>query len=128
MTTENDFQTALDASLGDWQTRLVFADWLEENGDPRAEGYRALGVNRKCPQQRGRYFLWFAVSGHHLSCPNHLPVAWFDHVAPGDHSGFMRFDHDEFSSRRDAENAAALAFGRLPASRRSELLAKAEAV
>ncbi len=30
MTTEDDFQTALDAAPDDWQTRLVFADWLDE--------------------------------------------------------------------------------------------------
>jgi uncharacterized protein (TIGR02996 family) len=49
MTTEDDFQRALDADTTDWQTRLVFADWLEEQGDPRADGYRALGVLKKWP-------------------------------------------------------------------------------
>ena len=43
VTTEDDFQRALDKNPDDWQTRLVFADWLEERDDPRAEGYRALG-------------------------------------------------------------------------------------
>ena len=43
MTTEDDFQAALDANPNDWQTRLVFADWLDERGDVRASGYRALG-------------------------------------------------------------------------------------
>ena len=33
MTTEDDFQRALDANPDDWQTRLVFADWLEDRGD-----------------------------------------------------------------------------------------------
>lgn len=35
MTTEDDFQAALDANPEDWQTRLVFADWLQERGDSR---------------------------------------------------------------------------------------------
>ncbi len=51
MTTEDDFQAALDANPDDWQTRLVFADWLDERGDARAEGYRALGANRLRPLQ-----------------------------------------------------------------------------
>src|SRR3954452_8555626 len=49
MTTEDDFQAALDTHPDDWQTRLVFADWLQERGDPRADGYRALGLLRRCP-------------------------------------------------------------------------------
>ena len=49
MTSEDDFQAALDTSPDDWQTRLVFADWLQERGDPRAEGYRALAVHRRIP-------------------------------------------------------------------------------
>src|SRR5215510_9578888 len=49
MTTEDDFQAALDKNPEDWQTRLVFADWLEERGDVRAEGYRALGLLHRVP-------------------------------------------------------------------------------
>ena len=44
MTTEDDFQTALDANPEDWQTRLVFADWLEDNGDPQ----RADFIRTQC--------------------------------------------------------------------------------
>lgn len=39
---EAGFHAALDAQIGDDTTRLVFADWLEERGDPRALGYRLL--------------------------------------------------------------------------------------
>ena len=46
MTTEDDFQRALDANTDDWQTQWVFADWLDEHADPRAEGYRVLGTLR----------------------------------------------------------------------------------
>ena len=49
MTTEDDFQVALDTNPGDWRTRLVFPDWLPERSDPRADGYRALGVLRRAP-------------------------------------------------------------------------------
>lgn len=50
MTTEGDFQVALDADPSDWQTRLVFADWLQERDDPRAEWYRVSGTYRKRPR------------------------------------------------------------------------------
>jgi uncharacterized protein (TIGR02996 family) len=46
---ESEFQAALDAHPDDHVTRLVFADWLEGEGDPRAEGYRALGLLRRSP-------------------------------------------------------------------------------
>jgi uncharacterized protein (TIGR02996 family) len=42
MTTESAFLTAIHADPGDRMTYAVFADWLEEHGDPRAELLRAL--------------------------------------------------------------------------------------
>lgn len=44
MQTEDEFQAALDAEPTCSTTRQVFADWLDEKDDIRAEGYRALGV------------------------------------------------------------------------------------
>jgi uncharacterized protein (TIGR02996 family) len=35
--TDDDFQRAIEAQPGDRTLRLVFADWLEERADPRAE-------------------------------------------------------------------------------------------
>ena len=58
MTTEDDFHRALDANPDDWQTRLVFADWLDDRGDPRAEGYRALGHLRLCPFVDATFYWW----------------------------------------------------------------------
>lgn len=49
MTTEDNFQRQLTRSPHAWHTRLVMADWLQERGDPRAEGYRALGAIQRCP-------------------------------------------------------------------------------
>src|SRR5262245_22994715 len=67
MTTEDDFQNALDANPNEHHTRLVFADWLQERGDPRAEGYRALGRLRRVPTSKFRqphsrkpWFLWYS--------------------------------------------------------------------
>lgn len=49
MTTEDDFQAMIDANWEDWHTRLVFADWLAEHDDPRSDGYRWLGENKRVP-------------------------------------------------------------------------------
>src|SRR5262245_46278944 len=42
MVEESTFLAAIVASPHDWGPRLVFADWLEERGDPRAEMIRLL--------------------------------------------------------------------------------------
>ena len=42
MNEEAGFIAALAAEPGDRTTLLVFADWLDERGDPRAEGLRLL--------------------------------------------------------------------------------------
>ena len=49
MIDEAVFQAALADDPTSSGTRLVFADWLEEQGDPRAAGYRWMGENGKWP-------------------------------------------------------------------------------
>lgn len=126
MTTEDDFQAALDANPKDWQTRLVFADWLEERNDPRAEGYRALGVLRLRPSPGHHYGKplhdrperwWARASSESEHKYRHLPADWYRLV---DDSGLSL---TSFRGRRKAEDAAARAFAKLPAERRAELLA-----
>jgi uncharacterized protein (TIGR02996 family) len=129
VTTEDDFQAALDKRPSDWQTRLVLADWLQERGDPRAEGYRALGVQRLHPLTATQAFdpwegrtAW--IFGHPKSyqCPRtgRLPSDWFKRVAKNEGSDqWWR----RYLSRRECEDAVARAFARLPAARRAELLA-----
>lgn len=135
MTTEEDFQRALDEHPEDWQTRLVFADWLDERDDPRAEGYRALGVRRWSPWDAigGSYSWWdFERGGRHPSRGDpdpepgfgELPTDWFDALGPRDYGK----NDWGFESRSEAEDAAALAFAKLPAERRAQLLAGVEAV
>lgn len=122
MTTEEDFQRALDAHPDDHTTRLVFADWLQERDDPRAEGYRALGVLRKWPEfpaVDGNSTWWCDWDGTWTE-DNALPRSW--------HQQFHIYGKDcyepyRYSTRREAEDAAALAFAKLPAERRAELLA-----
>jgi uncharacterized protein (TIGR02996 family) len=133
VTTENDFQRALNKNPEDWQTRLVFADWLQEHNDPRAEGYRALGSLRTYPFWMGVEKRRTDVSEHYRSCPfwtlkgtggGHLPADWFALIV-------LRGKSELYAplwaacrdvTRREAEDAAALAFGRLPDERRTELL------
>ena len=131
MTTEDDFQSALDAHPDDWNTRLVFADWLDEHGDPRAVGYRALGQLRLCPFVDETFFWWTTLASS--CCPAHgvrgngcsLPRDWFELVdlSPSNETFKPDGKPDVTTTRREAEDAAALAFAQLPEARRAELLA-----
>lgn len=134
MTTEDDFQAALDASPDDWQTRLVFADWLQERGDPRAEGTRALGVMRRCPRHENEGTShasdcrpYWASEGNHAAgfeC-SELPHDWFEVLDVRGKSEYFapRWTDRTDATRHELETAAALAFTKLPPERRAELLA-----
>jgi uncharacterized protein (TIGR02996 family) len=138
MNDEDAFQSALDANSEDHTTRLVFADWLQDRDDPRAEGYRALAVGRHCPLSvvmvasyssdlmpfQGRTVLVYGPGSvewefqrelHHL-----LPKDWFTLMDKGE-AGDVYWHRS--LTRREAEDAAALAFANLSAERRAELLA-----
>ena len=128
MTTEDDFQRALDLYPRDHNTRLVFADWLQERNDPRAAGYRALGWLRLLPlaSTTAPRSAWFASKRRWDGSSNALPEVWFAALAA--HLGLAEA-HGQFlppvetCPRREAEDAAALAFAALPAERQTELLA-----
>jgi uncharacterized protein (TIGR02996 family) len=137
VTTEDDFQSALDENPDDWQTRLVFADWLQDRGDPRADGYRALAAKHFCPLRvvEGERFTWTVGADdnvHHNNHPLHgramVPRAWYEHAKPPTRKVFdwesgMWWAY--FRTRRECEEALVLAFPKLPAKRRAELLASA---
>jgi len=114
----------LDADPADWQTRLIFADWLEERDDARAEGYRALGANLLFPGTSDSFPCWWGrrdnLSGMEPE-ERHggLLIDWF-FALPAAYRSFWWAD---YSSRREAEDAAAIAFAKLPPERRAELLA-----
>jgi uncharacterized protein (TIGR02996 family) len=134
MTNEEDFQAALDTNPADWQTRLVFADWLQERGDPRADGYRALGrtgawtVNVNTSGEGLKLWTWFPT-GTTSDGRRELPRDWFRALDAWEclvSSGETMNAADrwrDYRSRREAEDAAALAFANLAPERRAELLA-----
>ena len=118
---ESAFQAALDLSPDDFTTRLVFADWLEERGDPRADGYRALGVLRRRPMGTEKWYWMKTPMGGTLrfrrDYPWRLGAIWHRSVCIA-----LRPRLAQFISRRQAEDAAAFGFIRLSAARRIQLL------
>jgi uncharacterized protein (TIGR02996 family) len=131
VTTEDDFHRALDAQPDDWHARLVFADFLQEQDDPRAAGYRALAQQQLCPFVDDLFFWWTTISSD--CCPAGgvrgsgctLPDDWFAlvDIAPASAQFKPLGAPGVKASRREVEDAAAEAFARLPAQRQAELLA-----
>jgi uncharacterized protein (TIGR02996 family) len=83
MDDEAPFHAALDENPADIAMRLVFADWLEERGDWRAEGYRWMGQHHKWPTDQraddGLPWGWWSVadpSSIHAELPQvlHRPM------------------------------------------------------
>lgn len=138
MTTEDDFQRAIDATPNDRMLRLVFADWLQERGDPRSDGYRALGTLTVWPMAfavgAAQGFLWFASASEYPRASNALPEPWFLAASgqvtaeyPNDmwprHS---QENHCRYRSRRRLENAVAVAWLAVAEADRKKILADAE--
>lgn len=48
---EQDFIDAINANPDDLTTQLVYADWLDERGDSRAEAWRVLIEERHRPER-----------------------------------------------------------------------------
>jgi uncharacterized protein (TIGR02996 family) len=130
LTTEDDFHRAIDANPEDWQTRQVFADWLDDRSDPRAAGYRAIATRQRRPlrsHSKDREACWWhcppkdTVKDTH----NDVPSDWFALLPPGVGNRSFWPVHTGtggFLTRRECEDALARAFSRLPAERQTELL------
>jgi uncharacterized protein (TIGR02996 family) len=131
VTTEEDFQTALDANPHDWHTRLVFADWLQDRDDPRAEAVRALGrlcahpVRIEMMLSEGESadkwkFIWGTdendgARARELYAECLLPAAWYQCLAkvnPDEDARWWRY----YDTRRAAEDAAVEGYARFRAS------------
>jgi uncharacterized protein (TIGR02996 family) len=135
VTSEDDFHRMLDEKPDDWQTRLIFADWLQDCGDPRAEGYRAIAAQRRHPLQghnRNTPTWWWHCpppGSAPTATHNNLPADWFARLPPGPGTDLYwpSFNiGNGVKTRRECEDALALAFASLPAARRAELLAPAK--
>ena len=123
MDTEDAIQAWLDAHPDDHTARLVLADLLDERGDPRAAGYRAMGRLRMYPSVHPNFSVWggkchpsnrssdeWSQAHRHLL----LPSRWFRAMP------FNRANEDwetpdrpiwkRHRTRRAAEDAAALAY------------------
>lgn len=133
MTTEDDFQRAIDSDPQDWHTRLVFADWLDDHGDPRADGYRAIATQQRYPLEGKHGALnqptwWWHCGVLDNPSPTHndVPPDWYALLPAQDGNNNFWPLHTAtggMRTRRECENALALVFAQLPAARRDELLA-----
>jgi uncharacterized protein (TIGR02996 family) len=111
--TEAAIQAWLDAHPDDGTARQHLADHLDDEGDERAAGYRELGrlglVAKYYPGAH-EWTWWRPIPG--WSEPHYLPDEWWDELNPTRRNYYSR--EKNFHTRREAEDAAALAFARLP--------------
>lgn len=127
MTTEDDFQRELDANPDNWHMRGLLAEWLSDCNDPRAEGYMAMARLKRRPLQgrnRERDTWWWHNSGADFH--NNIPADWFRLLPkPFRNDTFWPMfttDDSSVKTRRECEDALALAFRQLPPPRQAELL------
>lgn len=132
-TTEEDFHRLLDANPDDHHTRMVFADWLQDRNDPRSEGYRALGQLQRNPiqsQHSSDTWVWGNKknSSYHYGPNGTLPDPWIKRTKNNHprYGGSPIIDPNSnwryYTSRREAEDAAALAFNKLPTRFKNQIL------
>ena len=128
--TEAAFQSALDANPSHSAIRGVFADWLEEQDDPRADGMRWLFWTGKYPER-----IPFGIGNHVLiGMPLH-DVKWHGCMGGEDYrkanattllpEPFRKMVHGYSCSQ--CELKFSTDFAALPAAERERLLAEAQA-
>lgn len=119
MTTEDDFQATLDADPTDWHCRLLFADWLQELDDPRAEGMRMLGLLRKWPDNGRKRSACAVWDWYKYSDIEFVPR----YALLGEQWG--RYCYISYPTRRKAEDAACRAWLKLTDEQRAEIRERA---
>ncbi len=130
-TDEEAFQNSLDRSPDDALVRTVFADWLDERGDRRAGGYRALvfcGLRPHYYEKSHSSFSerWLFYPPFHSTSPKSSRLSdrtwWVEYriTCGGDLKDIL------WPTCHGAEDAAARAFTRLPASERERIFAEAK--
>src|SRR5262245_38618893 len=103
---------------------MVFADWLDDHSDPRATGYRAIAVQKRhtvnAPHgslKREGHWWHCPGAGHDAQSHNDIPADWFALLPPKVGSTFfwpVFTPKGGVCSRRECEDALALAFTKLP--------------
>jgi len=126
--TEADWNALLDRYHADQDLRRRFGLWLFDNGRAEGEGYLALSACRRSPMcylplSDSACPYWSREAVHYNSgCK--LPVDWYTLIElEGKHTVFCplwRIRQD--ATRSEVEQAAAIAFLKLPPLRRAELL------
>jgi hypothetical protein len=117
--TEADWCAVLDAHPDHHDARARFALWLRDRGDERADGYAALAAcGLRSFGSKRRVWVWFSERyyGRHQTRPCGLPGDWYEKL------GRIALNYEDWPTRAAAEDAAALAFLKLPADRRARLL------
>jgi uncharacterized protein (TIGR02996 family) len=113
---EEPFHAALDAKPDDSTLRLVFADWLEERGDPRAQGYRALGLLGKWPENYGDEWDYWGLA--HDDPAHNLGAWWVRGMAYQE--GYYGRPH---GGRQREDDYAALKWSKLTTDQQAEIFA-----
>jgi uncharacterized protein (TIGR02996 family) len=130
VTTEDDFQRNLDDNPENWTLRTVFADWLQDHGDTRAEGYRAIARQKRLPlrmESHGRDAWWWYRGNSPFH--NNIPDDWFALLPAGPGSELfwpLLTRKENVRSRRQCEDELARAFAELSETRRQQLLTPPE--
>lgn len=71
------FESAINANPKDFPLRLLYADWLEEQGDETAEGWRWMAQNGKVPKRLASPLCWKWLSPGFSTDKNAPSVMWF---------------------------------------------------
>lgn len=109
MADQETFESALDTvvAAGDLtrlaELRLVYADWLDEHGDPAAGVQRWMAREGKCPLFTGASWDWWRYGDRPDSKPEDLPRAIWQRL-PGEPLREAP-DCKEYSRRLAAERA-----------------------
>lgn len=135
---ESGLQAALDADPSNSLLRGVLADHLDEIGDPRATGYRAMSVLGRSPvkDNYGAWRIWDEEDPETRGSAgsDDLPSRWFMQaveVSDNPYPGVVRcyrtgreskVDGLWFESRREADDLSALAWVDLSPEVRQEIL------
>ncbi len=117
MNTETALQSHLDENPDDHTGRMVLADYLQEHGDPRAEGYRALGTNKKhaistIVGENTPHHQFTKQTNFTRTQPQCLPEHWF-HLLRAEPNTPKHPTRQLYTTRQRAEDAAALAHSKL---------------